>query len=144
MHEITIQETIRIFRLRWKVAENSLSVDDGRKLREKEVHAGVLRLEQRRPGRVLRPMAHRLARPCGGLILMAGSTGIGNFVSVGLGGRDEAERVRVNERARHPFGFNLRHVAGDTLVASAAGFVMGVLFDGTGVGPSRGSWAVAV
>ena len=54
---------------------------------------------------------------------------MGNLVFVGHLRRDEAKRVRMNESLRHAFGFDLGHVASDTLASRASGFVMRVLLD---------------
>lgn len=81
------------------------------------------------PGRTFRPVAHRISSPGGGFIRVAGRARIGNLVFVCHRGRDEFERVRVNERACRTFGFNFRHVTGDALASCAALFVMSMFFD---------------
>ena len=67
---------------------------------------------------------------------MAQSAGIGNFVFVRHRWRDETESMSVDESARRPFSFNRWHMAGHTLAACAAVFVVRVLFY------SRSTWTV--
>ena len=57
---------------------------------------------------------------------MAKSAWIGDLVLISHRRRDDAEGVRVNHSAGHPFALDLWHVAGDALTTGAAVFVMGV------------------
>ena len=59
---------------------------------------------------------------------MAHVTRVGDLEALGLGGRDEAERMTANVHTGDGLG-NLGHVAGDAFAAGAAGLVMGVLLD---------------
>src|SRR5579863_215102 len=89
-------------------------------------------------------MANGFGGPVRRLVGVAGIAGVGDFVLRGRGRRNKLEGVRANEGVRRTFGFNLRHVAGDTFAAGAALLVVSVFFDG---GSARTVWrkrAVAI
>ena len=69
------------------------------------------------PGGTLGPVAHGFSCPCRGLVRVARSAWIGDFVFIGHVWRDECERVGANFHVGDGGG-DFRHVAGD---ATAAG-----------------------
>src|SRR5665213_1909030 len=87
------------------------------------------------PGRALVPLAHGVSNPRRRLICVARSAGVGNFVFVGHGGRNEPEGVSVNHRICRAFRFNRGHVASDALTTCAPFLVVRVFLDGAVRGP---------
>jgi len=77
-----------------------------------------------------RPAFQFIGRPGCRFIRVAGGTRVRNLVLVCHCGRDEFEGVGTDERAGDTLGFDLRHMAGDTLTAGIAVLVMGMLFQG--------------
>ena len=68
---------------------------------------------------------------------------IRDLQALGLGGGDETERMAANIYVRDSL-LDARHVAGYTLAAARAGFVMSMLFESGGVRADRGAWPVTL
>lgn len=59
--------------------------------------------------------------------MVARSAGVWNPIFFGHRGGNESKCVNMNESPRHPFPFDLRHVAGNALTTGAAWLMMRVL-----------------
>ena len=64
---------------------------------------------------------------------MARVTRIRNVVLIRHGRGDELEGMRSDERTRHAFRLDLRHMAGHTLTAGSSIFVVRVFLQGRSV-----------
>ena len=89
-------------------------------------------------------MAHRLFRPSRRFTRMTGSTRTRNPILVCRRRRDEAERMRVHERAWNAFGFDGRHMTGNALASGAAIFVVRVFRERGRVRPVRRRRSMAI
>ena len=88
-------------------------------------------------------MAKGIRGPGGGFVGVARGAGIGDFVFVGHGGRDERKGVGAHLHVRDG-GFDFGHVAGDATACGRSLFVMSMLFNGAGARPVQRKRAVAV
>ena len=87
------------------------------------------------------PRFERSNRPRRVLVGMANVARIGNFQDVGVGRRDELERMAADVHIRNRL-LDLRHVAGNTLTPCAAGLVMRMGFDARRVRAVLRIWAM--
>ena len=84
------------------------------------------------PGRALRPVAKSVCSPSRRLVLVARGARIRDFVLIGHGGGDELKRVAVHFDVGYR-SLDRWHVARHAIASNAAGFVVRVFFDGSGV-----------
>lgn len=75
---------------------------------------------------------------------MALGTRVRDFVFVGHRRCNEAKSVRVHKCVRRPFGFDLRHVAGNALASRRILFVMRVFLESSCARSVRRKRAVAI
>jgi len=75
---------------------------------------------------------------------VTGSAGVRHLVLVRHSRRDELEGVGTDERPRHTFCLDLRHVTTDARTPRTADFVMSVLFQRRGMRTIGGARAVAI
>ena len=74
-------------------------------------------------------MTQCLGCPRGGLIVVTGSTWVGDLVLVRHLRRDESEGMCVHVSSGNTFRFDCRHVTGDALASRTALFMVSVLFN---------------
>ena len=82
--------------------------------------------------------------PGRGLVLVTSGTWIRNSVLFRQVRGDEAEGVSMNKSAGNAFRLDRRHVAGNTVAASAAVFVVRVFFEGGRARPIRRGWTMTI
>jgi hypothetical protein len=73
-------------------------------------------------------MTQCFRRPRGGLVSMARSARVRDFVIIGHAWRDEIQRMRSHKCTGNPFRFDFRHVAGNALASGGALLVVRVFF----------------
>ena len=89
-------------------------------------------------------MAHGIGGPRSVLVHVARGAGIRDFVFVGHGRGDEAERMGMHKCAGNALRFDRRHVTGHALASGASIFMMCVLFKCGRVRTIRGRGPVTI
>ena len=95
------------------------------------------------PGGTLGPVAHGFSCPCRGLVRVARSARIGDFVFIGHVWRDERECVSANFHVSD-CGGDFRHVAGDAAASRRTFLVMCMLFESSGARAIHGKRPVTI
>lgn len=73
-------------------------------------------------------MTHRVSRPGGRLLFVAGGASVRYLIFIRHCRRDDSESVCAHKGAGYSLAFDLGHVAGHTLAPWATVLVVGVLF----------------